>query len=134
MLALITPIDVINNIPKIRKLDVVDVIDKADELPPYIVVKTVLYGAGGASFREQPYNLVVHNSGRNSTVLRVNATPTKILDQVVFASVDLSGNQYTALAAAWNGATTPATRAGRLKAVEALLVSSGVLGPEFVSA
>ena len=43
----------------------------------------------------------------------------------------LDGTPYATLAALWNGTTTPATRKGRLKAMEAALVAAGALSPDF---
>jgi hypothetical protein len=43
----------------------------------------------------------------------------------------LDGTPYATLAALWNGQTTPATRSGRLKAVEDALVAAGAMSPDF---
>jgi hypothetical protein len=62
----------------------------------------------------------------------VNPTPQGISDQFLYGSAVLTGNQYTALSAIWNGnCTGGGTRVKRLAALEAALVTAGVLPAAF---
>jgi hypothetical protein len=128
MINLTSNIDIVNDIPRITKWQVVDVHDYADQLPPYLMVVVTLFGPNSVAFNS--YTLCVRNDIA-STILQVNSTPQQVSDQFVYAESILAATPYTTLAALWNGSTTPSTRPGRLKAVEAALVAAGALAPEF---
>ena len=128
MINLTTNIPIANDIPNIRKWSVVDVHDYSNQTPPYLMITVTLFGPGAVAFGS--YTLCIYDAIA-STVLQVNPSPQQISDQFVYANVILSGTAYTTLAALWNGATSPSTHAGRLKAVEAALVSAGVLSSYF---
>lgn len=128
MINLTTNINIANEIPKITKWQVVDVHDYSVQAPPYIFVTISLFGPGAVTFGT--YTLCMYDAIA-SMVLQVNPSPQQISDQFVYANVILPGTPYTTLAAIWNGATSPATHAGRLKAVEAALVTAGVLSSAF---
>jgi len=128
MITLTKQIPVTNNIPNIVKLEVVDVHDYANQAPPYLIVNVTLYGSGSVAFGT--YNILIYDE-LASTVLSANPAPQQITDQFIPESTILDGTPYTTLAALWNGPTTPATRAGRLKAVEDALIAAGALSPDF---
>jgi hypothetical protein len=128
MINLTTNIPIANDIPKIVKWQVIDVHDYATQTPPYIMITIQLNGSGQVAFGT--YVLCAYDSIA-STGLEVNPAPLQISDQFLYTSAILPGTAYTTLAAAWNGTTNPATHAGRLKAMEALLVSSGLLTSAF---
>lgn len=126
-----TPISVINNISNIRRGEVVAVQEFPIELVaiPYLIVHYRLLGSGGATFNNAPYALTIYDTGHVSKTLAVNPSPTEIADQILVNAVDLPGNQYTALAAAWHSGGS--TAASRKRAVEDLLVAAGVLSSAF---
>jgi len=129
MINLTTNINIANDIPRIVKWQLVDAHDCATQTPPCLTLALVLSGTGAAVFGA--YNLAVFDAVP-STGLAVNASPTQVSDQFIYTSSVLTGNQYTALSTIWNANTTSGgTRAKRLAALEAALVSSGVLSAAF---
>jgi hypothetical protein len=129
MINLMTNINIANNIPRIAKWQIADAHDCANQTPPCLTIALNLFGPGSVIFGS--YNLAVFDTLASST-LAVNATPQGIADQFLYGSAVLAGNQYTALAAIWNANTTGGgTRAKRLAALEAALVSAGVLSAAF---
>jgi hypothetical protein len=136
MINLNTAIEIAKNVPRITKLEVTEVQDfwkttdrHGNALVPYCAVQVTLYGAGSVPFLT-PYTLYIRDTAP-SLVLAVNATPGGIDDQFLLVSTSLPDNPYTALSNAWSGTTNPATRAGRMKAIEALLVTVGALPAAF---
>jgi hypothetical protein len=131
---LTTPIGVANNVPRIVKFRVVGAQDFDEETPPYMIVKIQAYGPGAGDVN--PYGdlktLCVRDGSALSTVLRVKATPQKMDDQIeVFDSV-IGGTPYTTLSAAYAANVSGvATNAKRLQALQAVLVSAGVVSAEF---
>jgi hypothetical protein len=128
MITLTTQIQITNDIPKINKWQVADAHDYATQAPPYLILTLLLFGPGAVVFGS--YNLLIYDAIA-STVLTVNPSPQQISDQFLYTNIILAGTPYTTLAALWNGATTPATHAGRLKAIEAALVGAGILPAAF---
>jgi hypothetical protein len=129
MINLTTNIPIANDIPRITKWQVADAHDCANQTPPCLSIAINLIGPGAVIFGS--YNLAVFDAIASSG-LAVNPSPTGINDQFSYTSAVLPGNQYTALAAIWNGnCTGGGTRAKRLAALEAALVTAGVLSAAF---
>jgi len=129
MINLTTNITITNDIPRIVKWQVADAHDCANQTPPCLTLALNLIGSGAVIFGS--YNLAIFDT-LPSTTLTVNPTPQGISDQFLYGSTVLAGNQYTALAGIWNGNCSGAgTRAKRLAALEAALVSAGVLSAAF---
>jgi hypothetical protein len=105
---------------------VVDVDDVALSDPPEVNVLVQVQGSGNS-----PYGLfwLTIFDSEPSQGLAVNPAPSSLSDHVLVTSQEVSG-AYTAVAAAWNGPTTPADRSGRLLAVEVALVSAGLVASE----
>lgn len=123
MLNFTTPIQIGKPVPRISKLEIVHV----DDRDTCIVLELKLWGPNDVPY---PLNQIVAISDNGpSNVLRVNASPTTILDQFQVLQVTLSGTPYTTLSNAWHNAT--GGKAARKRAVEALMVSTGAIGPEF---
>ena len=129
MINLTTNITIANDIPRVIKWQVADAHDCANQTPPCLTLALNLIGSGAVIFGS--YNLAIFDT-LPSTTLTVNPTPQGISDQFLYGSTVLAGNQYTALAGIWNGNCSGAgTRAKRLAALEAALVSAGVLSAAF---
>ena len=129
MINLTTNITILNDIPRITKWQVADAHDCANQTPPCLTLALNLIGPGAVIFGS--YNLAIFDT-LASTTLIVNSTPQGISDQFLYGSAVLTGNQYTALSAIWNGnCTGGGTRAKRLAALEAALVTAGVLPAAF---
>lgn len=122
MLNLTTAIQIAKPVPRVTKVEIVHIDDRNN----VIVIELKLWGPN-----DVPYpltQLVSIVDGGPSNVLRVNSSPTTLLDQFQVLQVTLSGTPYTALAAAYHNTSG---KAARRNAVEALLVSTGAIGPEF---
>jgi hypothetical protein len=132
MIALTANIDVIQNINRIVKWEVLSVDDRDQDLPPQLIVKIRLYGAGTVPFLS-PILLHVRDNAP-SRVVRLNLAPTTMEDQFVVQSLTLPGTPYTVLADLWNGNTASGNKTGRRRAVESSLVAAEVLPPEFAGA
>ena len=129
MINLTTNITITNDIPRIVKWQVADAHDCANQTPPCLTLALNLIGSGAVIFGS--YNLAIFDT-LASTTLTVNPTPQGLSDQFLYGSAVLTGHQYTALSAIWNGnCTGGGTRAKRLAALEAALVTAGVLPAAF---
>ena len=129
MINLTTNINIANDVPRITKWQVADAHDCANQTPPCLTLALNLLGPGAVIFGS--YNLAIFDT-LASTTLTVNPTPQGISDQFLYGSTVLTGNQYTALSTIWNGnCSGTGTRAKRLAALEAALVSAGVLSAAF---
>jgi hypothetical protein len=145
---LATGIDIPNNIVRITKLKTISVEDKDEAVGslgaplPYAVIVVQLYGADkkdgnnnnspysnpyGTPFRLQVYDAIA------SIVLRKKTAPQTFLDVAEIQSIVVSG-AYTAIMSAYNANVSGSGQTRkRCIAVDAVLVPSGVLGPEFAA-
>lgn len=129
-----TPIEVVNNVPRIVKLRAVGVTDFDEESPPYMIVKVQAYGPGAGD--ANPYGdvktLCIRDGNALSTTLRVKATPQKMDDQIEVVDKVIGGTPYTTLSAAYAANVSgTATNAKRLQALQAALVPAGAVSVEF---
>ncbi len=129
MITLTTQITNPLDIAKLVKWEAVDVQDNDESSPPNVSVALRMYGPQSSQYGA--VRMIYAFDTQASQCLRVNATPQNYDDLVKSVGVVCSG-AYTALSSAWNGNTSgTGTKKKRLAAVEALLVSTGLLGSEF---
>lgn len=129
MINLSTNITVANAISSLRRWQVLDVRDNANDTSPSLAVLVQVLGAGGVPYGN--YWLYAFDS-QASQCLTVNASPQSTQDQLVTVAQSLAGTPYTTLAALWNANTTGGgTRGNRLKAIEAALVTAGLVSSAF---
>lgn len=127
MLNLTTPIPSVGVFTECNRVKTVGVHD--DEESNALVIKLKLLGPSGVEFPETKTITITNDK---SNVLRVRPSATKLLDQYVVVQVTLTGNPYTVLREAYHANVTGADKPnGRKKALEALYVSTGAIGPEF---
>ena len=129
MITLTTPIDNPQSISRLVKWKLADAHDYDEASPPYLMMKIRTQGPGGTLYGAD-ITLVAYDEIA-STCLRVKAIPQSYGDLLELHSVAIP-NLYSTLTAIWNGNTSgTGTKKKRLAAVEAALVSSGVLSPSF---
>lgn len=129
-------IEITNAIARATKWRTVRVEDFDQEATPYAVVTVQVCGAdkGGVPFSNTygTYRLIAMDSTA-SIVLRRKAAPQNYYDEFEVKSLVVSG-LYAAVMAAYNANVTGANQTRkRCLAVDAIAVSSGLLGPEFAT-
>lgn len=131
---LTTNIDITNAIVRATKWRTVRVEDFDQESTPYAVVTVQVCGAdkGGTPFSNVygTYRLIAYDS-LASIVLRRNAAPQSYHDEFNVQSIVTTGLYATVMAAYNNNVNGTDKTRKHCQAVDAIAVSSGLLGPEF---
>ena len=132
MLNLTTNITVANAVTKVARIEVLACFDNDQNVDGSpiarqsfeILVQT--YGTGVSQPKYSLHRLVAFDVGPCEG-LAVNPSPQTSSDQLLVAPVSPGGTPYTSLSEIWNGATNPATKAGRKKAIEGAIKPGGVV-------
>jgi hypothetical protein len=126
MITFTTPVSVVNNIPNLRKVKVLEVIDNYRASPPNLRIGLQILGSGSVPYGDLLW--IYAYDAQASGVLAVNSVSATVLDQLVVVERSLAGTPYTTLAGIWHANTNAGgTRDLRLKAVEAALISNGLI-------
>lgn len=132
MINLNSNIDVVFNIPNIRKWEVLKVLDQDDTTPPTIQVFVGFYGPNVSSGLNRYLSKFVLSTSNNDVCkcIVVNPAPLNYTDQLMIDVKTIAGS-YAGVSAAFYSVDG---KTARKKAVEDVLVTIGLLSIEFAGA
>ena len=122
---ILNPLD----IPRLVKYEILNVVDDDVSVPPCLSIRLAVYGPGGLPYGDG-VSLLAYDS-QASTCLRVKGVPQSSSDLIEVYGATITG-LYTLLSGVWNANTTgTGTKRKRMAALEAVLVTSGILSSAF---